>query len=230
MARAAVNESQLSPPNVTLGNDQSRMHQRKEAMRQARKQVNIDATSVQTQAAGDAMKHGSMPTSHAARPSDRGYNERLLNSVGVDLLWNPTFSKTLSDSAMARIEETTPTTQTSPKSNHGGVYTWTPRTNTGPDVWPSSSAQSHFFRSPLGSSQPVDPAVIDYLHSLGLSPDKYASKLRCVGLDSGTLLDAMKRMVPDNRKDKLEEDLQRLTGLTVAEAMVLVSGLRTGTA
>ena len=203
------------------------MHQFAEATQQTQEKSNTDVTSARTRTAGGAILHVPSSTSSVERPFDRGYNKRLLDSVGLDIL-NPTILVPRGDSATTRNKRDSRTTQTASKSDHSEDHPWTAWT-TQSSVWSSPSTHSGQRPSPLDSLQPVDPAVIDYLRSLGLSPDKYASKLRSVGLDSGILLDAMKRMVPDNRKDKLEEDLQRLTGLTVAEAMVLVSGLRTGT-
>ncbi|KAH9923593.1 uncharacterized protein B0H18DRAFT_1120253 [Fomitopsis serialis] len=72
----------------------------------------------------------------------------------------------------------------------------------------------------------IDPDVAQYVKSLGLPPEVYASKLELVGLKNGIILNATKNFVPDSRKDKLEEDLQKLAGLTVAESMILISGLR----
>lgn len=72
----------------------------------------------------------------------------------------------------------------------------------------------------------ADPDIVRYLEGLGLPAEVYASKLEAVGLKNGTILNAMRELVPENRKDKLEEEMQRLGGVSVAEAMVLVSGFR----
>ncbi|KAH9923594.1 uncharacterized protein B0H18DRAFT_1120254 [Fomitopsis serialis] len=72
----------------------------------------------------------------------------------------------------------------------------------------------------------IDPDVIRYVESLGLPAEVYAGKLELVGLKNATILNATKNFVPESRKDKLEEDLQKLAGLTVAESMILISGLR----
>lgn len=84
--------------------------------------------------------------------------------------------------------------------------------------------------APVESADPdvvhADPDVVHYLEKLGLPAEVYASKLEAVGLKNGAIMNAMRKSVPETRKDKLEEDIQRLGGVSVAEAMVLVSGLR----
>ncbi|KAH9923595.1 uncharacterized protein B0H18DRAFT_1120255 [Fomitopsis serialis] len=90
---------------------------------------------------------------------------------------------------------------------------------------PASSATTQR-KIPDATLDNVDPAVIQYLRSLGLPPEKYVIKLNSIGLNTGALITAMKRLVPESRKDKSEEELQRRAGVTVVEAMVLISGLR----
>lgn len=203
-ARTVSNAFLISPPNTPSSKDQFEVQIPAEDTQQTRSQATTNPA----------------PSSafYVARPFHefhQGYNTRLLQSVGVDI-WSPASSATVDHSATARTEEVAPTTPTELKFSEGRQHLWTSWT-THPSVRPSPSANSGRSCTPVDKSQPIDPAVIDYLRSLGLSPDKYASKLRCVGLDSG------------NRKDKLEEDLQRLTGVTVVEAMALVSGLRKDT-
>ena len=68
----------------------------------------------------------------------------------------------------------------------------------------------------------VDPDVVRYLEGLDLPAELYASKPEAIGLENGS----MRKLVPESRKDKLEEEIQRLGGVSVAEAMVLISELR----
>ncbi|KAH9923592.1 uncharacterized protein B0H18DRAFT_1014111 [Fomitopsis serialis] len=103
------------------------------------------------------------------------------------------------------------------------------------DTFVSSSSRAAGGESsiPVAPSDPlsaihqnVDPDVRRYLESLRLSPEVYASKLERIGLKNGAMIDATRDFISESRKDKLEEDLQKLAGLTVIESMVLISGLR----
>ena len=67
---------------------------------------------------------------------------------------------------------------------------------------------------------------MQYITGLGLAPHIYASRLALLGLTSGAIIAATRNFVSEARKDKLEEDLQRLSGLSVLECAVLISGLR----
>lgn len=83
-------------------------------------------------------------------------------------------------------------------------------------------------KTTTGEVDGVDPDVVRYLEKLGLRADVYVSNLEAVGLTNGALLDAMRKSVSEARKDKLEKEIQRLGGVSIAEAMVLISGLRNG--
>ncbi|KAH9829421.1 uncharacterized protein C8Q71DRAFT_790106 [Rhodofomes roseus] len=84
-----------------------------------------------------------------------------------------------------------------------------------PDTPPASAAH----KSASAARDNIDPDVRRYLESLGFAPEMYASKLEVVGLKNGAIINAIKNFVPESRKDKLEEDLQRLAGLTVGESI-----------
>ncbi|KAH9923599.1 uncharacterized protein B0H18DRAFT_456180 [Fomitopsis serialis] len=99
------------------------------------------------------------------------------------------------------------------------------------DPHQASAGDSHLAQTTPSSQFPtaiagVDPDVARYIQSLGWDPEVYASKLECIGLKNGAMINATRNLVSESRKDKLEEDLQRLAGLTVVESMILVSGLR----
>ncbi|TFY69215.1 hypothetical protein EVJ58_g546 [Rhodofomes roseus] len=89
-------------------------------------------------------------------------------------------------------------------------------------IQPASAAH----KCPPAPRDTIDPDVRRYLESLGFEPEVYASKLEIIGLKNGAVINAIKNFVPESRKDKLEEDLQNLAGLTVGESMALISGLR----
>ncbi|KZT73325.1 hypothetical protein DAEQUDRAFT_464312 [Daedalea quercina L-15889] len=72
----------------------------------------------------------------------------------------------------------------------------------------------------------IDPDVTRYTETLGLPPDIYASKLEAIGLKNGAIINATRNFISEDRKDKLEQELQKLCGLSVVESMVLISGLR----
>lgn len=76
-----------------------------------------------------------------------------------------------------------------------------------------------------GALQGEDPRVVEYVESLGLPAD-VACKLVVVGLKNMAMIHAMKNIVSESRKDKLEEELQTRAGLSFLEAVVFVSGLR----
>ena len=77
-----------------------------------------------------------------------------------------------------------------------------------------------------GSTPPgADPRVLEYIENLGLSAD-VAGKLELAGLKNIKMIRAMKDVLSDSRKDKLEEELQTRAGLSFLEAVVFVSGLR----
>ena len=72
----------------------------------------------------------------------------------------------------------------------------------------------------------LHPDVIRYVEELGLPVEPYARKLASIGLKSGVLLDATRRLLSDKDKDRLEAELQRSAGLDLAECLVLMAGLR----
>lgn len=78
---------------------------------------------------------------------------------------------------------------------------------------------------PRSTLSGVDPHVIEYVEKLGLSAD-VACKLGAVGLKNIAMVHAMRDVVSESRKDKLEEELQNRAGLSFLEAVVFVSGLR----
>lgn len=54
----------------------------------------------------------------------------------------------------------------------------------------------------------------------------YAPKLVSIGLKSEAILNATRRFVSDAQKARLESALQTTAGLSFAEAIVLMAGLR----
>ena len=72
----------------------------------------------------------------------------------------------------------------------------------------------------------IDPGVVRYVEALGLPAEVYAPKLVSVGLKSEAILNATRNFVSDTQKARLESALQTTAGLSFAEAIVLMAGLR----
>ncbi|KAH9829422.1 uncharacterized protein C8Q71DRAFT_403129 [Rhodofomes roseus] len=137
----------------------------------------------------------------------------------------------------ARFSSGTLTFPPLPQSRHGGIV---PLSTTSRSE--ATSAQSSMVVTPLaGSSHTASSRTLQshaehWREGTNISAgvptsmagvydlyEKYASKLKDIGLDSEALIRCMRGLVPESRKDKLEEELQRRGGLTVVEAMVLIS-------
>lgn len=100
----------------------------------------------------------------------------------------------------------------------------TPRHSAAPESAPTDADENNTKKD---EDEPeLDPDVVQYITRLGLAPHIYASRLALIGLTSGAIIAATRNYVSEARKDKLEEDLQRLSGLSVLECAVLISGLR----
>ena len=100
----------------------------------------------------------------------------------------------------------------------------TPRHSTAPESAPTDADAKDTKK--VEDEPELDPDVVQYITGLGLAPHIYASRLALIGLTSGAIIAATRNFVSEARKDKLEEDLQRLSGLSVLECAVLISGLR----
>ena len=72
----------------------------------------------------------------------------------------------------------------------------------------------------------VDPGVVRYVEALGLPAELYAPKLVSIGLKNEAILNATRNFVSETQKARLENALQTTAGLSFAEALVLMAGLR----
>lgn len=72
----------------------------------------------------------------------------------------------------------------------------------------------------------IDRGVAQYVENLGLPAEVYAPKLVSIGLKSEAILNATRKHVSDAQKTRLESALQTEAGLSFAEAIVLMAGLR----